>query len=1014
MNEATQTTEFVLRRLTEPLRFFGYEPRPIWWLVILGVVLALGFFYVGWMYVKDSRGVGPWWAIFLGLLRCSVYLILAAVFLLPAYQSWEETESRSKVVVLFDVSPSVTSIIDDIPTESQPLAKLPTRQDKVLKFLAEKDNHFLRTLLEKNPVTAYRFARGLDDQFYHFADGVNWTRDEWEEQVRKLAAKELVETSEPAALPGEFWSAWLRPAAPATASANWSEPNRARFEKLTAYNAKLQAAGFFYGTNPGEALLSTANREINNMLQGIVVFTDGRATEGSEQAYRDLEQRAKAARIPIFVVAVGDDRPQVRIDIADLRVPEQIQPEDKFRAVLEVAGEGLPEKDFDAYLDITSVRRTKDGKEEPLDIVVVEADDKAAPGKKREEIVLGRLITVPAKAKFDKSTPTPRAEVEFQLDAATLAKAAGRDLPTDRKWEVAETKDGELRFRARVPKDRLEIFEAKEHVSDAADLRVQKKPLRVLLFASAPTRDYQFIRTMLVREMEKKRAEVAIHLQLPPGKTERRTGIVQDVPPERLLPIFPNRLDAGSDKPDEKLFDLSEYDVILAFDPDWTQLSEEQLRLVARWVDKGGGLVVVGGPINTLQLARPGANRDKLKPMLDLYPVVLKDIRIEELDRTTTDPWPLVFDAATPDMEFLKLAEDDGKGGPPLFLADWHQFFGRSDKGLLENGFYNYYPVEMPKAGALVVARFADPRARLKDNTLQPYLVVSDPASGRRVVWIGWGETWRLRKFSEMYFERFWLKLARYAGAGNQGRINKRISLVMGRTFTANKFVEIDAKIDNKGGEPLPKTAKPTVTLKLPAGVPEKEIPTQVPLKPKPGSDGWFTAKFQVRSPGEYGLELKVPETGDSQSGKFVVKEANPELDNTRPDFELLYRIASPAADVLARLPEADRVELKRRLQRAKPEAADAKPAVTPATKDKEEDVRLYFDLKSAEDIPRCMVTAVKNQRNRGPIRDLWDEGFTLWTPEPPAAPVTLSHVLLLVVGLLCVEWLTRKLLRLA
>ena len=80
-----------------------------------------------------------------------------------------------------------------------------------------------------------------------------------------------------------------------------------------------------------------------------------------------------------------------------------------------------------------------------------------------------------------------------------------------------------------------------------------------------------------------------------------------------------------------------EYDAILAFDPDWTLLSEEQLRLVARWVDKGGGLVAVGGPINTLQLARPGANRDKLKPILDLYPVILKDIRIEELDRTATE-----------------------------------------------------------------------------------------------------------------------------------------------------------------------------------------------------------------------------------------------------------------------------------------------------------------------------------------------------------------------------------------
>ena len=59
------------------------------------------------------------------------------------------------------------------------------------------------------------------------------------------------------------------------------------------------------------------------------------------------------------------------------------------------------------------------------------------------------------------------------------------------------------------------------------------------------TRDYQFLRTILVREMDKKRAEVSIYLQLPPGVTERRGGIVQDVPPERLLGSFPTHFEAA-------------------------------------------------------------------------------------------------------------------------------------------------------------------------------------------------------------------------------------------------------------------------------------------------------------------------------------------------------------------------------------------------------------------------------------------------------------------------------------
>src|SRR4029077_1557316 len=121
--------------------------------------------------------------------------------------------------------------------------------------------------------------------------------------------------------------------------------------------------------------------------------------------------------------------------------------------------------------------------------------------------------------------------------------------------------------------------------------------------ASGPSHDYQFLNVLLIREVEKKRAEQTIYLQLPPGKTsaERRGGIVQGVPPERLLEHFPNRLDEPSDDPKEKLYDLTEYDVIVAFAPDWSQLSDVELKKLQAWVDQGGSLIVLGGPINTLQ-----------------------------------------------------------------------------------------------------------------------------------------------------------------------------------------------------------------------------------------------------------------------------------------------------------------------------------------------------------------------------------------------------------------------------
>jgi hypothetical protein len=1009
MNDANNTStyqELVWRRLSEPLTVRGHD-FPSWlWLMILGGVLVAGLFYIVWMYVKDSRGVGPWWAIFLGTLRACVYFLLAVIFLLPAKQTWEETRVMGKVLVLVDASPSMTKVMDDIPTGKSD-DKLQTRQDKVLAFLTNAHNKFLKDLEAKNPVSLFRFASRLDENYMLFKDSRNWTREEWEEFTRNADRNtELPESKE---LPVEYVQAWLNPGTKVEPPPEWSDEDRSRLHKLDEMTKKLGEVGFYSGTNLGSAALSLVNRELNGRVQGIVIITDGRSTEGSPRAFADITERAKTARIPIFVVGVGQERPQIKIDIVDLRVPEQVQPEDKFRAVVELQGEGLPDKPVKVFLDITHTIKDKSGKDVDLDLKLTEQVNTSNPEEKRTTLALNtKKLTLesPTPVTFDRSSP-PRATVEFPIDALTLAKAAHIDLESGdaagKKWELSETGEGELRFRVRVPRDAQEAFAAPFHVTEPGILRVVKRPLRVLLFASSATRDYQFLRSILVREMDKKRAELSIYLQLPPGVTERRGGVVQDVPPDRLLGQFPTRLEA-TDKED-RLYALDQYDVIVAFDPDWTQLSENQLKMVGRWVENGGGLIAVGGPINTLELARPKSQAAKLKPILDLYPVILSDVRISDFDRETKDPWPLDFTGATPDMEFLKLDEsEDAK-----FLADWDVFFYGGDGkkgGSVVRGFYNYYPVEKAKTSAVVVARFTDPKGKLKDNSLQPYLVTTSPSSNRRVVWLGSGEMWRLRSFNVPYHERFWMKLLRYAASNTMSRVSKRIRLYMGSTHIANKPIEFEAKFEGKDGEPLPPGPKlPMVQLAPPPGLSDAVIPKPFDMKGKPNGEGWFSGRFQVRAAGDYTLTVKNPETGDSLTHRFSVKEANPEMDNTRPDFQTMYQLASEADDVLGRMGDAERQELKCSLQRPKMEGIAL-------ADNKDDKLRLYFDLKNAHLIPTCMRPDVQTLRNRGPIQDMWDDGFVVWDREPQ--PITMSYVLLAAVGLLSLEWLTRKLLRLA
>jgi hypothetical protein len=265
--------------------------------------------------------------------------------------------------------------------------------------------------------------------------------------------------------------------------------------------------------------------------------------------------------------------------------------------------------------------------------------------------------------------------------------------------------------------------------------------IRVLLIAGSPTREYQFLRSLLVKESERKHVVLSILLQPPPGREKRREGVVQDVPPERLLETFPDKLDA--------------YDAIVSFDPDWSRLTIESQKKLRGWVQKSGGtLVLIAGPINTKQLVGKAA-QSRFAPLLDLFPVVLADTRRLEKDIDTSKPRRLRFPTTKASYPFLKL-DTAGKER----LAGWREFFEGKNTGETGNGFYSFYPVESVKSQGVVLAALDDEKVKMKDGKEQPYLIIGEAEKGR-VVYLGSGEIWRLLPYRRAYYERFWLTLLR-------------------------------------------------------------------------------------------------------------------------------------------------------------------------------------------------------------------------------------------------------------
>src|SRR5262249_39124729 len=147
---------------------------------------------------------------------------------------------------------------------------------------------------------------------------------------------------------------------------------------------------------------------------------------------------------------------------------------------------------------------------------------------------------------------------------------------------------------------------------------------------------------------------------------------------------------------------------------------------------------------------------------------------------------------------------------------------------------------------------------------------------------------------------------------------------------------------------------------------------------------------------------------------------SNPELDNIRPDYDLMYRLASEAEDVFNRMGEANAAALRKALVRPKLKPVEGKDADKEKAELPPDKPRLFFTLENAHLIPVGRKEERQTPESRGPHKDGWDEALTLYQPSrekdegPEPQPVKISYVLLIVVGLLGTEWLIRKLLRLA
>ncbi len=194
------------------------------------------------------------------------------------------------------------------------------------------------------------------------------------------------------------------------------------------------------------------------------------------------------------------------------------------------------------------------------------------------------------------------------------------------------------------------------------------------------------------------------------------------------------------------------------------------------------------------------------------------------------------------------------------------------------SGVYDYIDAQSAKPGAKVYAHFSDPTTEIR-GTLPVFLASQFYGAGR-VYFQGSGEMWRLRGESDSYFDSYYTKLIRWVSEGRLLRdSNRGILLVDSSKAMVGDTITVRAVLTDEQFEPLD---VPEVPAKLLAPSGRIEDLVLLPLKGEPRA-GTYGGRFVVREAGSYQIRLTLGDALDEQVLRQSVQVRLPTIEMERP-----------------------------------------------------------------------------------------------------------------------------------
>ena len=542
---------------------------------------------------------------------------------------------------------------------------------------------------------------------------------------------------------------------------------------------KLTATGTQTGL--ADAIVEVLTRLGPEPPAALVVVTDGH----DNASKRTMEEAAKLCLdrgVPLHIWGVGSSEAGV-LQVKDVRVPPTLFIDEK-----------------------------AENKDDPFDITVRYRSRGFTKG------------TIVLTAKLGDQTLTERFPVQEgeNLTKQVRFEEPKKGMEGDRAVSVT------LRYEPPVGEKPLErpILDEVNRI-----VQVKNSRVKVLVVENTPRREYHFINPTLNRD---RRVLMRVYLaegdpQLPELPPDAESG-------SRYLGSFPENFP----EPDSADPDRRPYDLVILGDIPYARLGDEGGKKLARFVQEGGGLVVLAGKhhapaefVNT--------------PLAEALPVEItkQQFTPDDLGKLTA---------------FRPVLSYDGEQSTVLLLADKKEDslkLWKEDLWKNTPGFEWYYPVADLRPGAVALLVHPDRKVGRKPNEKPMPLIATHYYGKGEVIFVGTDETWRWRDSTgDRLTARFWGQIVARFGLphllGNAKRTQISVGVggsLLGRPGTFEVRL-LDAKF-----EPVTRPEVPATLVNLDAKDPATRS-REILLRRVPGQPGEYRGALPNDVPGRHELRV--------------------------------------------------------------------------------------------------------------------------------------------------------------